>query len=82
MIVKLLTEHHLEFRSLKGGCTGSSESIHVKLPHCWKSHALAPYSNHYNGFTIRRKVGDLDLHCFQRRILGSAGHICFFLCFA
>ena len=26
MIVKLLTEHHLEFLSLKGGCTGSSES--------------------------------------------------------
>ena len=23
MIVKLLTEHHLEFLSLKGGCTGS-----------------------------------------------------------
>ena len=30
MIVKLLTEHHLEFISLKGGCTGSSESTHVK----------------------------------------------------
>ena len=40
MIVKLLTEHHLEFLSLKGGCTGSSESTHVKMPHCWKSHAL------------------------------------------
>ena len=43
MIVKLLTEHHLEFLSLKGGCTGSSESTHVKMPHCWKSHALAHY---------------------------------------
>ena len=31
MIVKLLTEHHLELLSLKGGCTGSSESTHVKL---------------------------------------------------
>ena len=41
MIVKLLTEHHLEFRSLKGGCRGSSESTHVKIPHCRKSHALA-----------------------------------------
>ena len=41
MIVKLLTEHHLEFLSLKGGCTGSSESTNVKMPHCWKSHALA-----------------------------------------
>ena len=33
MIVKLLTEHHLAFISLKGGCTGSSESTHVKMPH-------------------------------------------------
>ena len=41
MIVKLLTEHHLEFRSLKGGCRGSSESTYVKIPHYWKSHALA-----------------------------------------
>ena len=41
MSVKLLTEHHLEFLSLKGGCTGSFESTHVKMPHCWKSYALA-----------------------------------------
>ena len=41
MIVKLLTEHHLEFLSLKGGCTGLSESTHVKMPHCWKSHVVA-----------------------------------------
>ena len=31
MIVKLLTEHHLEFIILKGGCRGSSESTLVKL---------------------------------------------------
>ena len=30
MTRKLLTEHHLEFLSLEGGCTGSSESILVK----------------------------------------------------
>ena len=41
MIVKLLTEQHLVFLSLKGGCRGSSESTHVKMPHCWKFHALA-----------------------------------------
>ena len=35
MIVKLLTEHHLEFLSLKGCCTGSYESTRVKMPHCW-----------------------------------------------
>ena len=46
MIVRLLTEHNLEFLSLKRGCTGSSESTLVKMPHCWKSHATA----HLDGF--------------------------------
>ena len=41
MIVKLLTEHHLEFLSLKGGCKGSSEPTLVEMSNCWKSHALA-----------------------------------------
>ena len=41
MTVELLTEHHLEFLSLKGGCTGSSESTLVKMPNCWKSHVMA-----------------------------------------
>ena len=41
MIVKLLTEHQLEFLSLKGGCRGSSESTLVKMPHCWKSRVTA-----------------------------------------
>ena len=41
MNIQLLTEHHLEFLRLKVGCTGLSESIHVKIPHCWKSHVTA-----------------------------------------
>ena len=41
MIVKLLTEHHFDFLSLKGGCRGSSESTLVKMSNCWKSHAAA-----------------------------------------
>ena len=41
MIAKLLTEHHLEFLSLKAGCRGSSESTLVKMSNCWKSHAAA-----------------------------------------
>ena len=44
MIVKLLTEHHLEFLNFTGDCRGSSESTIVKVPHCWKSHALAHIS--------------------------------------
>ena len=43
--VELLTEHHLEFLRLIGGCTGSSESTHVKIPHCWKSHVTAHMHN-------------------------------------
>ena len=41
MIVKLLTKHHLEFLNLIRGCTCSSESTHVKMPHCRKSHVAA-----------------------------------------
>ena len=41
MCVKLLTEHHLEFQSLKGGCIGSSESTLIKMPHCQNSHVAA-----------------------------------------
>ena len=33
MIIKLLTEHHLECLSLRGSCTGT----HVKMSHCLKS---------------------------------------------
>ena len=41
MNIKLPTDHHLEFLSLKGGYTGSSESTLVKMSHCWKSHDVA-----------------------------------------
>ena len=37
MSAKLLTEQPLEFLSLKGDWTGSSESTLFKMPHCWKS---------------------------------------------
>ena len=39
MIVKLLTEHHLKFISLKGGCRGLSDSTLFKMSNCWKPHA-------------------------------------------
>ena len=41
MIVKLLTERHLEFLSITGGCRSPSESTLVKMSNCWKSRALA-----------------------------------------
>ena len=48
MIVKLLTEQHLEFLSLTGGCRGSSESTLVKISNCWKSHAAAQMLEDFN----------------------------------
>ena len=41
MIIKLLTEYHLELLGFKGGCTGSSESTLVNMLNCWKSLAVA-----------------------------------------
>ena len=46
MGVKLLTEHHLDFLSLTGGCTGSSEFTLVKMLHCWKSHVTTQLDYH------------------------------------
>ena len=56
MSVKLLTEHHLEFQRLKGDCTGSSESVHVKMPHCWKSHVAAQIKNTILSKEINRLI--------------------------
>ena len=44
MIVKLLTEHHLEFLSLTGDRGGWSESTLVKMSNCWKSQSTAHMS--------------------------------------
>ena len=55
MIVKVLTEQHLEFLSLKGGCTGSSESTHVKMSHGWKSHVTSQLF--FNLHDVMKTVG-------------------------
>ena len=39
--------------SITGGCTGSSESIHVKTPHCWKSHESKEFYGSSSRFIIR-----------------------------
>ena len=53
--VKLLAEHHLEFLSLKGSYTGSSEYTLVKMSHCWKSRVTAQMhvQNSYSYFHIK-----------------------------
>ena len=64
MSAQLLTEHHLEFLTLKGGCTGSCESTLVKIPHCWKSHVTAQKHISPNVYVI-----------FRQYILDSAYYI-------
>ena len=59
MIVKLLTEHHLEFLSLKGGCRGSSESTLVKMSNCWKSHAAAQLCFNNSRILIKDSPGTI-----------------------
>ena len=59
MTVKLLTEHHLEFLSLKGGCKSSYESTLIKIPHCWKSRVTAHMSyNHRPSIFQRCSIAD------------------------
>ena len=58
MTVNLLTEHHFEFLGLKVGCTGSSESIHVKIQHRWKPHVAAH-------FHMQLSIGYRDLYLYQ-----------------
>ena len=61
MSVKLLIEHDLEFLRLKGGCTGLSESTLVKMPHYWKSHAMAHMSE------STQQAHDVETTWYQRR---------------
>ena len=43
----------MEFLTLKGGCTGSSECKLVTMPHCWKFHAMAHFiSFHRKGSEV------------------------------
>ena len=65
MSVKLLTEHYLEFLRLKGGCTCSSQSTLVKMPHCWKSHVTAHMfwlGNRKNNFHYIL-ISDIVVYC-------------------
>ena len=43
MTIKLLTEYHLGFLSLNESTKARLMSIHVKIPHCWKSHVAAHF---------------------------------------
>ena len=64
MTNKLLARHHLEFLSLSEGCTDSSESTRVKMPHCWKAHVAAQLSSVYllTGSEIILRTGHSGRH--------------------
>ena len=57
MGVELLTEHHLDFLSLKGGCTGSYGSTLVNVTHCWKSFGVAHLAIGFNAWRYITPVG-------------------------
>ena len=59
MSVKLLTEHHLEFLSLKGGYTCLTESTRVTMQHYWKSHITTQI---FTGSSIHPRIPD-HVHC-------------------
>ena len=67
LTVKLLTRHNLEFLRLKGGCTGSSESTLVKMPHCWKSHVTVQLANVRDFGTYRAYAQMPLMHAVQWR---------------
>ena len=71
LIVKLLTEHHLASLSLKSICTGLSESTHVKIPHCWKSHVAA----HMDPNTECAHLEHKPTHLLNNSILLSHIHL-------
>ena len=45
------------FFSWSLGCTGLSESIHVKMPHCWKSHVAV---QNFRTFTVEIKSSPFE----------------------
>ena len=70
MTFKLLTEHHLEFLSLKGVCTGLSEHTLIKMPHRWKSHVAAQMCMKFCIFLVTSNIcGDYNLvyHIIRHR---------------
>ena len=53
MTVKLLTEHYLQFLSLKRDCKDYTEPTLVKMPHCWKSHVAAHMLLFHHNIIVR-----------------------------
>ena len=63
MTVKLQTEQQLEFLSLKGSCTCSSESTLVEMPLCWKFTCRGSCRVKSGNFGQRGKFGHTFANC-------------------
>ena len=60
--------------SLKGGCTGSSQSTLCQMPQCWKSHIVAQ-------IIIPKQNCILPIHPYLTRTFLSRVHLRVHLCF-
>ena len=78
MSVKLLTEHHLEFLGFTGGYTGLSETKHVRMPHCWKSHVAAQLCCTYFIFLILQDTFKEMIKTLSRMKINQVS-ICLFI---
>ena len=68
MLVKLLTEHHMEFLSLKGGCRGSSESTLVKMLHCL-AQIICNTTIIANTFVNNKSIDKQDIIVYQSPLI-------------
>ena len=76
MSVQLLTEHHLVFLSLKGGCVGSSESRQnaTLLEISCRSSIILYLSTTVSSVAVLSKVViELLVHCLELLPLRQAG---------
>ena len=64
----------MEFLSLKGGCTGSSESTLVKIPHCWKSHVTAQLYFFVNSNITLHNINFISILCWIPSHIGIQGN--------
>ena len=87
MSVKILTEHRLEFVSLKGGCTSSSESTLVKM-HCAAAQFMMYWLRYAGYIHISKKRKNSDKYhkssfsCMQCAVSCSSSLKLFFLFYA
>ena len=79
MNIKLLTAYHLGFLSLKGGCTGSSESIHVQMP-CISAFRFDVYPTPRRGFMDCSIIWYIKFYTVLSDLIHYLQFVCCFTC--